>query len=136
MVAVQRNLDNYNKPVYNKVICITSGNLHPTTSNGACKTYGKEPQYNQTFVVASLVISFYHSQFHSSWFNIKSLVFVCRSLSRSKSRSASRSPARVQKQSRSPSPSSPRGASPGGKREDSDNWSCALWDRLFYINCS
>ena len=79
---------------------------------------------------------FYHLQFHSSYFNIKSLVFVCRSLSRSKSRSASRSPARAQKQSRSPSPSSPRGASPGGKREDSDNWSCALWDRLFYIDCS
>ena len=85
--------------------------------------------------MTSLGISFYHSQFHSSWFNIKSLVFVCRSLSRSKSRSASRSPARAQKQSRSPSPSSPRGASPGGKREDSDNWSCALWDRLFYIYC-
>ena len=47
MVAVQRNLDNYNKPLYNKVICITSGNLHPTTSNGTCKTFGKEPQYNK-----------------------------------------------------------------------------------------
>ena len=48
MVAVQRNLANYNKPFYNKVICITSdsGNLHPTTSNGTCKIYGKEPQYN------------------------------------------------------------------------------------------
>jgi len=30
MVVVQRNLDNYNKPLYIKVICITSGNLHPT----------------------------------------------------------------------------------------------------------
>ena len=47
MVAVQRNLANYNKPLYNKVICISdSGNLHPTTSNGTCKIYGKEPQYN------------------------------------------------------------------------------------------
>ena len=46
MVAVQQNLANYNKPLYNKVIRLRSGNLHPTTSNGTCKTYGKEPQYN------------------------------------------------------------------------------------------
>ena len=46
MVAVQQNLANYNKPLYNKVICFRSGNLHPTTSNGTCETYGKEPQYN------------------------------------------------------------------------------------------